>query len=104
MVEGEQTQGPDELAGFVLFVTMCANSEDFVREFDRLCKTNLGRRGSPIELAIDDACERPKHDARMFIDFCRDIWDMTPRATQVEFCEAAVNSEPGSTGSSDLRR
>lgn len=45
------------------------NHMEFVREFDRLNGTNLMRRGSPIELAVDMGTGRYESDVKEFVAF-----------------------------------
>ena len=40
---------------------------EFLENLDRMLGTNLMRRGSPIELKIDDASGRTEHDAKLFL-------------------------------------
>ncbi|MFA4971144.1 MAG: hypothetical protein WC683_00930 [bacterium] len=48
---------------------LAASMPELVAEFDRLNGTNLGRRGSGMELAIDDATGRADEDLRRFVAF-----------------------------------
>ena len=50
-------------------VLECAKNAEFVSNFDRLRGTNLSRKGSPIEIAIDDATGRMDADSELFFDF-----------------------------------
>jgi hypothetical protein len=60
----------------------CAGNGDFVKEFDRLHGSNLGLRGSGLELAIDEATGRRDNDD--FINFVYEcIWlRLPPEARQ----------------------
>lgn len=61
-------------------VMYCAAQPEFVREFDRLSGTNLSRRGSQLELAIDATSGRTDSDLGQFVEFVRDmVWDRCPR-------------------------
>ena len=51
----------------------CAGNEEFVREFDRLHKTNLMFSGSPIEIMIDKASGRQTQDIELFINVVYDV-------------------------------
>jgi len=57
------------------FALLCARNTGLVREYDRLRGTNLSRRGTGLELMIDDATGRTEGDVRGFVEFCEDIWD-----------------------------
>jgi hypothetical protein len=59
---------------FENFLFECAKNVDLVAEFDRLQGSNLARRGTTIDLAIDDATGRTTDDARAFIAFAADLW------------------------------
>lgn len=54
-------------------VLRCAANTELVTQFDRLNGTNLSRKGSPIELAIDDASGRTNADLAKFVDFVAEI-------------------------------
>ncbi len=54
-------------------VMLCADDAEFVAAFDRLTKSNLQGRGSPLDLAIDDATGRPSEDAKLFVAFVYDV-------------------------------
>lgn len=63
-------------ATFAQCVMQAASIPEFVREFDRLSGTNLSRKGSQLELMIDDATGRTDAEVAAFIDFVRDVvWD-----------------------------
>jgi hypothetical protein len=49
-----------------------ANSPNLVSEFDRLTGNNLSRKGSPLDLAIDDASGRTDTGISDFIRFVDD--------------------------------
>jgi hypothetical protein len=66
------------------FVLLCLENEELVREFDRLRGTNLSLRGSGLDLEIDRATGRLEHDFRVFLDFCKDLWERLPVGTGVE--------------------
>lgn len=51
------------------------SSPEMVREFDRLCGTNLTRQGTPLELAIDDSTGRLETDFEKFVSFVAEyVW------------------------------
>ena len=56
------------------FAVLCARNTELVREYDRLRGTNLSRRGTGLELMIDDATGRTEDDVRGFVEFCEDVW------------------------------
>jgi len=64
---------------FVELLYMAINSSEFISEFDRLKGHNLSRRGTPLDLAIDDACDRTDQALDDFTDF---IWDLASRIIQ----------------------
>lgn len=45
---------------------------ELIENHDRLFGTNLCRIGKPIELAVDDACDRMTDDMRKLCEFVRD--------------------------------
>jgi hypothetical protein len=49
------------------------NRRDLLVEFDRLRGTNLCLKGTELELQIDRASGRPKHDADLFVEFLKEI-------------------------------
>ena len=58
-----------------------SSNAELVKQFDRLHQTNLARRGSGIELAVDDASGRTKADLGWFVAFVYDIFLRLPPAT-----------------------
>ena len=57
------------------FLQCCAaaiDQRELLAQIDRLYGSNLLRRGAPIELAIDDATGRAKHDMETFSKF---VWN-----------------------------
>lgn len=60
-------------------VQWCAQQEEFVAGFDRLFGVNLCRKGSPVELMIDDVCGRTERDWLAFIEFVYEcVWTRLP--------------------------
>jgi hypothetical protein len=60
-------------------VLACLNNRELLASLDRLRGTNLSRRGSPIELAIDEATGRAEADVAVFLEFVKDVvWDRLP--------------------------
>lgn len=60
-------------------IRACLDSPELLEHLDRLRGTNLSRRGSPLELAVDDATGRTGADLAVFLDFVKDcIWDRLP--------------------------
>ncbi len=52
---------------------------ELVENFDRLTGFNLLRKGSPVELAIDDATGRQEAGVRAFAEFVRDyVYGLLP--------------------------
>lgn len=64
----------DQPATLEEFLGACCANKELVAEYDRLRGTNLSRRGSPLELAIDDASGRFESDARDFYEWATDLW------------------------------
>lgn len=58
---------------FVDFVIACSSERSLVAQFDRLRGTNLSRRGTGLDLAIDDATGRTEH-CRLWLEFCADLY------------------------------
>lgn len=57
-----------------VLMVVAANAE-LVREFDRLYGSNLSRRGTPLELEIDDATGRTNADLGAFVAFVYEcVW------------------------------
>jgi hypothetical protein len=55
------------------------DQEGLIEDYDRLRGTNLCRRGSPLDLAIDDAAGRTDAEVAGFIEFVHDaIWGRLP--------------------------
>ncbi len=63
------------------WMKMCADSPEFVAQFDRLRGTNIQRKGTPLELAIDDATGRFEADSKKFAKFCFDMFLRLPPIT-----------------------
>jgi hypothetical protein len=57
---------------FADVIAAAMETPELVKCFDRLYGANLMRRGTPIELAIDDACNRTDYDCRAFLNF---LWE-----------------------------
>lgn len=61
---------------FATCVLISFENREFVDAFDRLHGTNLSRRSSPLDLAIDDAAGRMSAELRTFVEFVREsVWD-----------------------------
>ena len=61
---------------------ICAQDKELLGQIDRLKGTNLLRKGSPIDLAIDDATGRTTSDVEFFVNFCWEyIFLRLPRET-----------------------
>ncbi len=59
---------------------MAANTPELVAEYDRLSGTNLSRRGTPLDLMIDDAVGRQEKEMHGFVEFVREcIYERIPR-------------------------
>jgi len=57
-----------------------AATPELVREFDRLSGTNLARRGTPLDLMIDDATGRTDDALGQFVTFVREaIYERLPQ-------------------------
>lgn len=53
----------------------CGKNAEMVKQFDRLRGTNLQLKGSPLELAVDDASGRLQSDVTLFSAFVYEyIW------------------------------
>lgn len=50
-----------------------ANTPELLAEFDRLNGTNLSRKGSTLDLMVDDATGRTKDDVKKFVEFVREF-------------------------------
>jgi hypothetical protein len=57
---------------FMDCINAALDSPELVKQFDRLYGANLMRQGHPLELAIDDACNRTSYDCRQFLNF---LWE-----------------------------
>lgn len=71
---------------FEQVVAECLDNRELVAEFDRLNHTNISRRGTPLELQIDDASGKTEDDVRKFIEFVMEcVWNRLPKeAREVE--------------------
>ena len=56
---------------FLLCLREAAATPELVEQFDRLSGTNLARRGSPLDLMIDDATGRTDAALIGFVEFVR---------------------------------
>jgi len=64
---------------FHVVIRECVLQKEFVENIDRLYGTNLARRGTGLQLAIDDASGRMQKDIRTFIRFVKEqVWDRLP--------------------------
>lgn len=59
-------------------VSVASTTPELVAEFDRLSGTNLSRRGTGLDLMIDDATGRTDHDCRLWLEFLADFWERIP--------------------------
>jgi hypothetical protein len=57
---------------FMDCVAQAIDTPELIKAFDRLYGGNLMRKGTPFELAIDEACGRTRHDCRVFLNF---VWE-----------------------------
>lgn len=57
---------------FLACLEAAIDTPDLIVQFDRLYGANLMRKGLPLELAIDDACNRTSYDCRRFLNF---VWE-----------------------------
>lgn len=65
------------------WLRLCAGKAELVANYDRLRGTNLSRRGTPIDLMIDEATGKFEAEAQAFFDWCVDTftrlgWDRPP--------------------------
>lgn len=68
-----------ERVTFAECLVVAISTQDFVAQFDRIHGSNLLRRGSPLDLAIDDSTGRYDADAAAFEAFVREyVWDRLP--------------------------
>ncbi len=65
----------EKLPTFEAALRAAAGNRELLKEYDRLRGTNLSRKGSPIELAIDDSTGRTEEEFRAFAAFVLEyIW------------------------------
>jgi hypothetical protein len=70
---------------FLGCVLRSLDNDELVAHFDRLTGRNVGRKGSPLDLVIDDATGRQADDLDAFIGFVRDVvWDRLPAEARAE--------------------
>lgn len=70
---------------FLGCVLRSLDNDELVAQFDRLTGRNVGRKGSPLDLVIDEATGRQADDLDAFIAFVRDVvWDRLPAEVRVE--------------------
>lgn len=62
---------PDGLS-FIQCLFVAFENPEIIKEFDRLKRTNLTGKGTPLELAIDEASGKLEHDIILFAEF---IWE-----------------------------
>jgi hypothetical protein len=52
-----------------------SKNPEFVKEFDRLCGTNLSHKGTGLDLEIDKASGRLDSDLKLFVKFVYEhVW------------------------------
>jgi hypothetical protein len=60
---------------FTECVMFCAEDRKLLAAFDGLRGTNMCRRGTPFDLAIDDATGKLERDAVLFFEFVYEcVW------------------------------
>jgi hypothetical protein len=60
---------------FTECVMHCAEDSKLLAAFDGLRGTNMARRGTPFDLAIDDATGKFERDANLFFEFVYEcVW------------------------------
>lgn len=60
-------------------VLHCAAQPELVANYDRLRGTNLSRRGTDMDLLIDDACKRTESEIPGFVAFVWEcVWTRLP--------------------------
>lgn len=57
---------------FMACVEACTESLELVAQVDRLYKTNILRKGAPINLMVDDATGKADDDKQTFLRF---VWN-----------------------------
>ena len=57
---------------------LCASHKALIANYDRLCGTNLSRKGTAIELKIDDSTGRFEDEAQKFFEWCVDMYQRIP--------------------------
>ena len=67
-----------DLSHFITFMRLCFDNRELKTQFDRLRGTNVSRRGSPMNVMIDDATGKFEADARAFFKFCLDLYQRLP--------------------------
>lgn len=70
-----------DLSRFITFMRLCFDNRELKTQFDRLRGTNVSRRGSPMNVMIDDATGKFEADARAFFEFCLDLYQRLPTST-----------------------
>lgn len=53
-------------------VMICLGNKEFVTQFDRLTGTNISKKGTPIEILVDESTGYFDKGFREFLEFC---WD-----------------------------
>lgn len=57
-------------------VQACFENRAFCEQFDRLTMSNICQKGTPLEIAIDQAAGRLELDCELFVQVVRDvIWE-----------------------------
>lgn len=68
---------------FEQVLMQCAAMPELVAEFDRLTGSNLARKGSPINIVVDDASGKTNDDLGKFVAFVAECI-YTPWVAQME--------------------
>lgn len=70
---------------FAECVLRASEDASLVADFDRLRGTNVGLRGSPLEVAVDIGSGRLESEMALFLDFVRDcVWDRLPPGVRAD--------------------
>jgi hypothetical protein len=70
---------------FLGCVLRSLDDDELVAQFDRLTGRNVGRKGSLLDLVIDEVTGRRADDLDAFIAFVRDVvWDRLPAEVRAE--------------------
>jgi hypothetical protein len=74
-----ESNPPERVLTLIRWIHLCGGHPEFVANYDRLRGTNLSRKGSAFDMAIDDATGRMESEVAGFVEFCIDLFQRIPQ-------------------------